>query len=75
MPSKPNPGSDEAFVIGCTCARIDNAYGRGAYRDANGEPQFWVASNCPIHAETVATIEHSWDHKANGPVKIVRPTE
>jgi hypothetical protein len=42
----PNPGSDEAFALGCRCPRIDNNYGKG-YR---GQPGIFVFSGgCPLH--------------------------
>ena len=43
----PNPGSKEAIKRGCTCAVMDNNYGRGA----RGDPkQFWVSVDCPLHS-------------------------
>lgn len=49
-PEKPSPGSDEAAKLGCTCARMDNGYGRGCgYRDENGKPLFWITDGCPLH--------------------------
>jgi hypothetical protein len=42
----PNPGSDEAIDMGCTCAVLDNAHGRGYF----GEPGVFVMSgDCPLH--------------------------
>lgn len=44
----PNPGSPEAGEQGCTCAVIDNHYGRGMpYPDG---PAFWISGDCPLHA-------------------------
>jgi hypothetical protein len=43
----PNPGSDEALYLGCTCPVLDNYYGEGWI--ANGERQFWIAQDCPLH--------------------------
>jgi hypothetical protein len=41
---KPNPGSDEAIAMGCSCPRMDNGYGRGSYKDG------WVINlSCPVH--------------------------
>jgi len=45
----PNPGSDEALAAGCRCPVLDNAHGRGAYREPDGTPQFWINSDCPLH--------------------------
>lgn len=42
----PNPGSDEAGLLGCTCPVIDNARGRGCM----GSGEFWVTDGCPVHA-------------------------
>lgn len=43
----PNPGSPEATDNGCTCAVIDNHYGRGIV--INGETVFWFSESCPMH--------------------------
>lgn len=43
----PNPGSEVAKAIGCTCAIIDNHHGEGAPYP-NG-PRFWVSGNCDVH--------------------------
>ena len=45
----PNPGSKEAQDLGCTCPVLDNEYGKGAYIDKNGKPEFWITSDCPLH--------------------------
>ena len=49
MTKPPNPGSEAAFKMGCTCPRMDNCYGAGAY----GNDLFWMNGDCPIHAEKV----------------------
>ena len=42
----PNPGSEEAGKLGCTCAVMDNGYGNPNRREYDG----WVISaDCPIH--------------------------
>lgn len=41
----PNPGSDEAIELGCSCPVIDNGRGRGA-----GNGFFWINCGCPLHA-------------------------
>lgn len=47
----PNPGSKEAQDKGCTCAVIDNHYGRGVPGWGKpDEPAFWVTGGCPVHA-------------------------
>ena len=45
---KTPPGSDEAVAAGCTCPRMDNEYGRGAYLDGK---TFYVNQYCPIHGD------------------------
>ena len=52
---KPNPGSQEAVDQGCTCPRIDNAWGRGVPwpredgKDPEKYPSFWETEDCPVH--------------------------
>jgi hypothetical protein len=44
------PGSDLALEEGCTCPRMDNAYGRG--RGGDGPRFGWfIAGGCPLHAK------------------------
>jgi len=51
----PNPGSDEAWALGCKCPRMDNEWGRGIpYPRTDGldpveHPSFWVNGECPLH--------------------------
>ena len=45
-----NPGSDEAVAKGCTCPRMDNAFGKG-YMCMEGV--YWINGNCPVHSESV----------------------
>lgn len=44
--TKPNPGSDEALRMGCTCPQIDNHYGKGHQEDPG---RFMVNGHCPVH--------------------------
>lgn len=45
----PNPGSDEALDLGCSCPVLDNAHGEGLqYPDG---PVFWVNRDCPLHGD------------------------
>jgi hypothetical protein len=44
----PTPGSEEAIRLGCTCAVIDNHYGKG-FLMSDGEAHFWISSDCPLH--------------------------
>jgi len=47
-PEQPNPGSDAALKQGCTCPVLDN--GRGIGFVVDGERQFWVNGDCPLHS-------------------------
>lgn len=38
----PNPGSDTALELGCTCPVLDNGRGRRG-------PPFWITEGCPLH--------------------------
>lgn len=49
MTDKPNPGSVEAVDIGCLCARMDNAHGKGII--LNGERVWWITADCPLHGD------------------------
>lgn len=48
MPDLPNPGSDEAIALGCTCPVMDNARGEGI-DDGEGGRLFWKRAGCPLH--------------------------
>ncbi len=39
----PNPGSDAALKLGCTCPVMDNHHGRG------DSCSFWISADCPLH--------------------------
>lgn len=42
----PNPGSDAAVALGCTCPTMDNGYGHGYM----GDPDIFVyREDCPVH--------------------------
>jgi hypothetical protein len=47
---KPNPGSDAAIELGCTCPVLDNAHGR------HDDGLFWITSDCPVHGEPPVTM-------------------
>lgn len=47
--NKPNPGSDEAMRLGCTCPVLDNYHGRGLPYPGMEGAAFWIAGGCPIH--------------------------
>lgn len=57
MTDKPAPGSGEAVVNGCTCPVMDNGRGVGFLID--GERQFWISGDCPLHGETDLTHEET----------------
>lgn len=44
----PNPGSDKAVEMGCTCPILDNSRGDQKLGDTRG---FWISGDCPLHAE------------------------
>lgn len=46
------PGSFKAIDRGCSCARIENGYGIGAWVDASGRKQFWTNADCVLHGVT-----------------------
>jgi hypothetical protein len=46
----PNPGSPAAQDEGCTCAVMDNHYGRGV-KMRDGSINFWISGDCPLHAK------------------------
>ena len=47
MTDRPNPGSDEAIALGCTCPVLDNGRGKGFVLD--GKRVFWKNAKCPLH--------------------------
>lgn len=46
----PNPGSNEAIKMGCTCAVIDNYFGAG-FQYGGVDPSFWISADCPLHVK------------------------
>jgi hypothetical protein len=52
--TQPNPGSDAAVAIGCTCPVLDNGRWRGTYQ-VDGVWQFWITPDCPLHGKTEDT--------------------
>ena len=49
MTTVPNPGSPEARHLGCICATMDNAHGKG-YRHIEGQPlRFVITVDCVFH--------------------------
>lgn len=46
MTDRPNPGSDAAIALGCTCPIYDNAHGIG-YMGVPGN--FVFTARCPVH--------------------------
>ena len=53
----PDPGSDDAVAEGCNCPVLDNHHGQGSgWAKADGKPAFWIAVNCPLHADTATDL-------------------
>lgn len=42
----PNPGSDAAIELGCTCPVMDNGHGN---EQLGRERGFWYTEGCPVH--------------------------
>lgn len=45
----PNPGSEAAITLGCTCPVMDNRHGEGLY-EKDGEMLFVYNAACPVHS-------------------------
>jgi len=58
----PNPGSDDAVDLGCTCPILDNGHGKGS---AWGEGVFWYSVDCPVHSRT-STIKVGGSENRDG---------
>ncbi len=57
MTTVPNPGSPEARRLGCICATMDNAHGKG-YRHIEGQPlRFVITDGCAFHWPTDEDFE------------------
>lgn len=53
------PGSPEAVEAGCSCPRVDNAYGRG-FRSFLGDPhadRFVISAGCSLHGWRLKGLE------------------
>lgn len=51
MAETPNPGSDAALALGCTCPVLDNAHG-------TGPGPFWLTWGCPVHKPKELPDDH-----------------
>lgn len=51
-----DPGGDVAVNLGCTCGILDDAHLRQI--TANGEQQFWVTEDCPLHGKNKSLYLH-----------------
>jgi hypothetical protein len=49
----PNPGSDEAVDLGCSCPIMDNSYGEG-YMEMEGV--FVYNVGCSLHGESLREV-------------------
>lgn len=58
---RPNPGSEEARQLGCSCAVIDNHYGRGF--PYGGVQCFYVTQTCKVHGKRVE-VHGTWKEGA-----------
>ena len=71
MSKTPNPGSPEAILKGCICARLDNNWGAGMYTDLDGVTMFVMRGDCPLHGfgGEVQGIIHDklWVEESDGP--------
>lgn len=56
MKDKPNPGSEAAQKLGCTCAIVDNNYGKFAPYPPDG---WWITEGCPLHDPMSHTVSKS----------------
>lgn len=65
----PNPGSDEAIALGCTCPVMDNGRGRGAWGSSG---LFWMARSCPVHGDEAR--HYAMMYGQDGPVTIYEVT-
>jgi len=50
--SVPNPGSDEAVALGCSCPILDNNHGRGF-----GDGLYWINGDCRLHGTKKFRVE------------------
>ena len=55
--TKPNPGSEEAIDMGCTCPVLDNCHGKGF--PFEGRTEFWYSSGCPVHMDDFDTARET----------------
>jgi hypothetical protein len=59
MTDRPNPGSDAAVLLGCTCPVLDNGHGQGYM----GQPSIYVyTAGCPIHWDEKDRNDANTDH-------------
>ena len=54
----PKPGSDRAVEQGCTCPRMDNAYGAGIMSLGT---DWYVNEGCPLHDPKATNGESATD--------------
>ena len=47
LKNKPNPGSRDALLLGCTCPSIDNGHGLGYL--IGDDRVFVMSGSCPLH--------------------------
>jgi hypothetical protein len=52
----PNPGSEAALELGCTCPVLDNNHGSGSDWGYN---KFWINGNCKVHMPKKEKLDDS----------------
>jgi hypothetical protein len=52
----PNPGSDEALDMGCSCPVLDNHHGKGFPWPSSQSPSFWINETCKLHNKEARTV-------------------
>lgn len=50
------PGSDRAWLVGCTCPVLDNHHGVGLFVATSlitgkKEARYWISELCPLHGQ------------------------
>jgi hypothetical protein len=62
MKPVPNPGSYDAYKLGCICPQMDNHHGQGI-PNSRGERLFWITQGCSLH--DVKNKQENWRHPNN----------
>ena len=65
----PNPGTQEARNLGCSCPVLDNGHGKGwmgGVKDDDGETIYVYTIGCPVHAATLRAARKFLKENGNG---------